>query len=303
MTKYFCFLVLLAQVKLYLSIDAPDNYFDGSIEDLDELLAGLDDFNDGREIDEIGMFDSSSDSSEGRVETEKYETIIQGGGALTDFFHSDINLGEEGSNDKKIAGGGDLIKSISIKDFLSITDHKYPLPGTDLQGRDEAAENVVQDDDINEEEDVFPEYHAHTNIFKSDTLKLKVSVSPSSLPVPSSSPVPLSSTISTESSSSTEEAQEYDQEIEQNFLWELENLNSLTEALQAFDVWNEETPDDVKEAQDRTDIIAFDDTDEDWEAFINGNENIHKEKEEIDGAKTSDEQTSGFIGELISYFG
>ena len=110
--------------------------------------------------------------------------------------------------------------------------------------------------------------------------------------------------------------------IEQNFLLELENFNSLNEALDdmvgyipvSFLILNR-----IfflllfsQEAQDRTDVIAFDD-DDDWEKFRVGNEvttdrNVEKVDAEVDNSEPSpdgyaEEQSSDFLSEIFDFFG
>ena len=91
------------------------------------------------------------DSSDNFIEIEELDQVWDEKGALTEFFHSSI-LGENESNDKKLAAIDKSPQLITVEDFLSLTEHKYPLPRIDLAGINEAAEDL-QSEDVPEEED------------------------------------------------------------------------------------------------------------------------------------------------------
>merc|ERR1712096_839 len=124
------------------------------------------------------------------------------------------------------------------------------------------------------------------------------------------------SSVSQESASSaTKEApKDYSASIiEQNFLSELENLNSLNEALDVMFRQIEDSPDvPLREAQDRTDVIAFDDDDDDdddWEKKLVGDQVTTglNNDEKYNSAPSSDgyaeEQSSDFLSEFFDFFG
>eukprot|EP00092_Neocalanus_flemingeri_P083181 GFUD01104363.1.p1 GENE.GFUD01104363.1~~GFUD01104363.1.p1 ORF type:complete len:387 (+),score=103.71 GFUD01104363.1:34-1194(+) len=98
---------------------------------------------------------------------------------------------------------------------------------------------------------------------------------PASYPPPITSEMPSESPVTSESplsSSPPSPKKEGESEggvlgsyIEQNFLLELQNMNSLTEAVEALNIENANSPVDSQEAQDRTDVIAAGDDYEEWD--------------------------------------
>eukprot|EP00092_Neocalanus_flemingeri_P007150 GFUD01007725.1.p1 GENE.GFUD01007725.1~~GFUD01007725.1.p1 ORF type:complete len:405 (-),score=94.92 GFUD01007725.1:55-1269(-) len=94
-------------------------------------------------------------------------------------------------------------------------------------------------------------------------LTSEMPVSPSESPVTSESP--LSSSPPSPQKEGEAEGGVLGSYIEQNFLLELENMNSLTEAVEALNIENVNSPVDSQEAQDRTDVIAAGDDYEEWD--------------------------------------
>ena len=72
------------------------------------------------------------DSSDNFIEIGELDQVWDEKGALTEFFHSSI-LGENESNDKKLAAIDKSPQLITVEDFLSLTGHKYPLLGLTRQ--------------------------------------------------------------------------------------------------------------------------------------------------------------------------
>eukprot|EP00092_Neocalanus_flemingeri_P038242 GFUD01041623.1.p1 GENE.GFUD01041623.1~~GFUD01041623.1.p1 ORF type:complete len:404 (-),score=108.20 GFUD01041623.1:75-1286(-) len=93
-------------------------------------------------------------------------------------------------------------------------------------------------------------------------LTSEMPVSPSESPVTSESPLSSSPSPKKEGESEGGVLGGY---IEQNFLLELQNMNSLTEAVEALNIENANSPVDSQEAQDRTDVIAVGDDYEEWD--------------------------------------
>eukprot|EP00092_Neocalanus_flemingeri_P083183 GFUD01104365.1.p1 GENE.GFUD01104365.1~~GFUD01104365.1.p1 ORF type:complete len:391 (+),score=98.64 GFUD01104365.1:34-1206(+) len=94
-------------------------------------------------------------------------------------------------------------------------------------------------------------------------LTSEMPVSPSESPVTSESP--LSSSPPSPQKEGEAEGGVLGTYIEQNFLLELQNMNSLTEAVEALNIENGNSPVDSQEAQDRTDVIAAGDDYEEWD--------------------------------------
>eukprot|EP00092_Neocalanus_flemingeri_P028230 GFUD01030656.1.p1 GENE.GFUD01030656.1~~GFUD01030656.1.p1 ORF type:complete len:389 (-),score=99.71 GFUD01030656.1:63-1229(-) len=87
---------------------------------------------------------------------------------------------------------------------------------------------------------------------------------PASYPPPLTSEMPVTSESPLSSSPKKGGEGVLGSYIEQNFLLELQNMNSLTEAVEALNIENANSPVDSQEAQDRTDIIAAGDDYEEW---------------------------------------
>merc|ERR1712096_133021 len=147
-------------------------------------------------------------------------------------------LGENESNDKKLAAIDKSPQLITVEDFLSLTEHKYPLPRIDSAGINEAAEDL-QSEDIPEEED--GTYQHNSNDPTSVILKLD----------DSTDAVSISGSLESFSSPTQEAQEDYlRSSIEENFLLELENFISLNDVVDDM-ISQIEDSFDTHEAQDR----------------------------------------------------
>jgi len=172
--------------------------------------------------------------------SEQENTEIKKGGALTEFFHS-YSMSKDDYEDMNISGDDKPVELMPLDDFLSITEHL-------VLGRKTNNSELAMD---------------KANVATGETVFKKLNKDEE---------------VTTEAEILASDSEDASEDIEKNFLSQLQSFNVLNEVIEDLDARIDEISSETP-AQDRTDVI---------------------DEESLDSKHSTDETTKEKSGDLLS---